>query len=94
MGIIVGFIVWALSMIAVIPMQVAQFALMIPMMSDPYIQDPTAFFRSFSILMVIMMPLMGIIQGLSLAYANAVWVFSYLDITSKPENNEEIIEYA
>ena len=94
LGIIVGFILWAVNMVAMLPLQVAQFAFMMPMMSDPYMQDPTAFFRPFSILMAIMMPLIGIVQGLSLAYANAVWIFSYFDITAKPENEEEVIEYA
>ena len=94
MGIIVGFILWAVSMVVMVPMQFAQFVFMMPMLSDPYVQEPTAFLRPFSILMVIMIPLMGIVQGLSLAYGNAVWIFSYLDITSKPENEEEIIEYA
>ncbi len=94
MGIIVGFILWAVSMVAMLPMQVAQFAFMMPMMSDPYIQDPTVIFRPFSILMAIMMPLIGIAQGLSLAYANAVWAFSYLDITAETENNVDTIEYA
>ena len=92
-GIIVGFILWAVNMVAMLPLQVAQFAFMMPMMTDPYMQDPTAFFRPFSILMAIMMPLIGIVQGLSLAYANAVWIFSYFDITAKPENEEEVIEY-
>ena len=94
MGVIVGFIVWGVSMIAMIPMQIAQFAFMMPMMTEPYIQDPTAFLRPFAILMIVMMPLMGIVQGLSLSYANAVWVFSYIDLTTKTENDEEIIEYA
>ncbi|MCP4139686.1 MAG: hypothetical protein GY755_05250 [Chloroflexi bacterium] len=94
MGIIVGFILWAVNMVAMLPMQVAQFAFMMPMMADPYMQDPTAFFRPLSILIAIMMPLMGIAQGLSLAYGNAIWVFSYLDITAETENNEDEIEYA
>jgi hypothetical protein len=94
MGIIVGFILWAVSMVAMLPMQVAQFAFMMPMMSDPTVQDPTVIFRPFSILISIMMPLMGIAQGLSLAYANVVWVFSYLDITAKQENKEDLIEFA
>ncbi len=91
MGVIVFFIMWAVSMVFMLPLQIVQFTFMTPIMSDPYMQDPTAFFQPFSILMAIMMPLMSIVQGLTLTYANAVWMFSYLDITSKPEDDEEVI---
>ncbi|MBT3338436.1 MAG: hypothetical protein HN855_11690 [Anaerolineae bacterium] len=93
MGIIVAFIVWATSMIVMLPMQFAQFAFMMPMMSDPYMQDPTTFFRPFAILMAVVMPLSGIVQGLSMSFANAVWIFSYLDITATPEKEpEEVVQ--
>ncbi len=94
MGIIVAFILWAASMIIMLPMQFAQFAFMMPMISDPYsMGDPTTFFRPFAILMAVVMPLSGIVQGLSMAFANAVWIFSYFDITtSSNEEVEEIVQ--
>ncbi len=95
MGIIVAFIIWVLSMITMIPMQAAQFAFMMPTISDPYLQDPTTFFRPYAILMMIFIPVSGIVQSLSMAYANAVWIFSYLDITTKPEDEaDEVVELA
>ncbi len=89
MGIILFFIQMALSIIIMVPMQIAQFALIFSMdMTNP-MPDPSTFFKPFALLMAIFVPVSSLVQGLGLTYANAAWMLSYLEITA-PSSEQEV----
>ncbi len=88
MTIILLFIQWVLSMIIMLPMQVAQFALMFSMDMTNNVPDPSTFFRPIAILMAVFIPLASLVQGLGLTYANAAWMLTYMRLTQNPETPE------
>ena len=88
MTIILLFIQWGLSMIIMLPMQVAQFALIFSMDMTNYVPDPSTFFRPIAILMAVFIPLASLVQGLGLTYANAAWMLTYMRLTQNPETPE------
>lgn len=87
MGIILVFVQWVLTMIVMLPMQVAQFAFIFSADMTNSIPDPSTFFQPFAILMAILIPVMSLIQGLGLTYANAAWMLTYLNITAEPSED-------
>lgn len=88
MTIILLFIQWILGMIIMLPMQVAQFAIMFSVDMMNYAPDPSTFFKPFAILMAVVIPLASLVQGLGLTYANAAWTLTYLRLTQDAKTSQ------
>ncbi len=95
MAVILYFIQMAVGMIIMVPMQVMQFAFMIPMSSGEI--DPDTFFRFYGIAMTFFIPISAAVQSLGMTYVNAAWALTILDISSstpdEAEIDDDVIEY-
>lgn len=90
MTIILYIIQVAVGFVIAIPLNVMQFAFIIPMSNNDI--DPNTFFQTFGVIMALFIPLSSIVQSLGTTYANAAWLFAYLEVS--PEAEETVIEYA
>ena len=95
MTVILYFIQMGIGMIIAIPMNMLQFAFIIPMQNGN--TDPDAIFRYLGIFFAIFMPLTALMQGFALTYVNSAWMLSYKEITEAPaasaEEEDEIVVY-
>ena len=96
MTVILYFIQMGIGMVIAIPINIFQFALILPMQSGNV--DPDQIFRFMGILFAIFLPLSSLLQGLGLTYVNGAWMLSYLEVTAEtpapPTEEDEIVDYA
>ncbi len=94
MTVILYMIQFGVGMVIAIPMNILQFALIIPLET----MGEDAIFRAMGIMMAIFIPLSTIVQSLGLTYVNGAWMLTYLEASKKAtdseiDSNDEIIEY-
>ena len=96
MTIILYMLQFGVGIMIAIPMNIIQFAFIIPMETSNI--DPDTMLRYFGILLALFIPFSSILQSFCLTYVNGAWMLSYLEASAdpapaKPEIDDEIIEY-
>lgn len=95
MTIILYMLQFGVGMVIAIPMNIIQFAFIIPLETGNV--DPDTMLRYFGIFMAFFIPLSSIVQSFGLTYVNGAWMLSYLEAGQAPappaETEDEIVEY-
>lgn len=94
MTIILYMLQFATGIIIAIPMNIIQFALIIPMQTGNI--DTTTMFHYFGIFMALFIPFTAILQSLGLTYVNGAWMLSYVEASvpsTSLNTKNEIVEY-
>ena len=95
MTVILYMIQVGIGMIIAVPMNIIQFAFIIPIDSGSI--PPETIFRYVGIFMALFIPLSAILQSFSLTYVNGAWMLSYLEASTPAvpthETENEIVEY-
>lgn len=94
MTVILYMLQFGVGLVIAIPMNVIQFAFMIPMSASNV--DPAEMLRYFGIFLALFIPLSSIVQSLGLTYVNSAWMLTWLEAGTPPsvDPEDEIIEYA
>ncbi len=95
MTIILYMLQFGIGILIAIPMNIIQFALVIPISMNN--TNPDLMLRYFGIFMAIFLPLSSILQGFGLTYVNSAWMLSWLEASAPSaaptETENEIIQY-